>query len=139
MAVREPVSADRVEVAMAFGLTHLLSKLAVSAAVVGLPSGISAERPGDAYWLAPICRAQFETSATGVFHGVGVVKDIQPSTGALTLDHEDIKGLMPAMIMMYRVKTPAVSQGLKVGDRVEFDVDAKSFTILSAKPISPAR
>jgi Cu/Ag efflux protein CusF len=67
---------------------------------------------------------------------VGIIKQIQAGTGALTLDHEDIAGLMPAMEMMYRVATPEVSRGLEVGDRVAFDVDGKSYTILSVKLIS---
>jgi Cu(I)/Ag(I) efflux system periplasmic protein CusF len=113
---------------MAFWFAHSLPRMAISAMVAGLPNMLL---------VAPLRAAQVETAATGVFHGVGVVKDIQRSTGALTLDHEDIKGLMPAMIMMYRVKTPAVSQGLEVGDRVEFQVDAKSYTILSARRIAP--
>ncbi len=124
---------------MAFWIAHPLHKLAMSALVIGLPNVVSADRPGGDFPLGPICRAQLETDATGIFHGVGVVKEIEASTGAVTLDHDDIEGLMPAMIMMYRVKTPSVSQGLKVGDRVEFEVDAKSFTILSAKAIAPTK
>ncbi len=87
--------------------------------------------------LAPA--AQAETDASGVYHGVGIVKAIQPKTGALTLDHEDIVGFMPAMEMMYKVKSPALANGLKVGDRVEFDVDAKTYTILGARRVGVAK
>jgi Copper binding periplasmic protein CusF len=49
--------------------------------------------------------AQAEThEPTGIFRGV-FIKAIDPRSGALTLAHEEIKGLMPAMEMMYRVKS----------------------------------
>jgi Cu/Ag efflux protein CusF len=44
---------------------------------------------------------------------------------------------MPAMEMMYRVKAPEISHGLKVGDRVDFEVDGKTYVILSVKLIAP--
>ena len=84
-------------------------------------------------------RAQAETNAAGVFHGFGIVKAIQARTGALTLDHEEIVGWMPAMEMMYKVTSPAVSKGVKIGDRVGFDVDAKSYTILRVEPAPKAK
>ena len=74
-------------------------------------------------------RVQAETAATGIFHGVG----IDAASGALTLDHEDILGLMPAMVMMYRVQSPDLSRGLGVGDRIAFDVDGKTYTIVGVK------
>jgi Cu/Ag efflux protein CusF len=75
----------------------------------------------------------------GVFHGVGIVKAIDPASGALTLDHEAIRGLMPAMEMMYRVQSPAVIADLRVGDRVDFSLDGRSLTILDAKIIERAK
>jgi Cu/Ag efflux protein CusF len=113
-----------------------LGALVVSAGLLSWPGADFVHRPGPSFPSGPICRAQFETNAPGVFHGVGIIKQIQAGTGALTLDHEDIAGLMPAMEMMYRVATPEVSRGLEVGDRVAFDVDGKSYTILSVKLIS---
>jgi len=81
-----------------------------------------------------VCVAQTEeTSATGVFHGVGVVTAIDADSGALTLDHEDIAGLMPAMVMMYRVESRDLDAGLSVGDRVAFDLDGKRYVIVGVK------
>ncbi len=80
-----------------------------------------------------------ETAATGIFHGVGVVKAIDAATGALTLDHEEIKGFMAAMEMMYRVKPREVSAGLHVGDQVAFDIDAEPYTIVGVKIVEPAK
>jgi Cu/Ag efflux protein CusF len=80
-----------------------------------------------------------ETAATGIFHGVGVVKAIDAATGALTLDHEEIKGFMAAMEMMYRIKPPELSAGLRVGDKIAFDIDAAPYTIVGVKIIERAK
>jgi Cu/Ag efflux protein CusF len=99
-----------------------------------------------ALWLAapfallcvPFVSAQPGATA-GVFHGAGVVTAIDPKTGALTLDHDEIKGFMGAMEMMYRVDPSALSAGLHVGDRVGFDIDAGRETIVSVKRLEPAK
>jgi Cu(I)/Ag(I) efflux system periplasmic protein CusF len=84
--------------------------------------------------------AQAEThEPTGIFRGVGIIKAIDPRTGALTLAHEEIKGLMPAMEMMYRVKSRVSSEGLREGDKIGFTLDAKSYTILDVKVIERAK
>jgi Cu/Ag efflux protein CusF len=75
-------------------------------------------------------RAQAETPANGIFHGVGIVTAINGENGSLTLDHEEIKGLMPAMEMTYNVKSRDLDLGLKVGDKVGFDLDGKTFLLL---------
>ncbi len=106
--------------------------------VVYLPLALSAVSsvpltPGQ--WIAS---AQ-ETAAKGIFHGVGIVTQIDAKTSALTLDHEDIKGLMPAMIMMYRVASPDLSKGLRKGDKVAFDIDAGRYTITAVKLLQRGR
>jgi Cu/Ag efflux protein CusF len=73
-----------------------------------------------------------ETGAQGIFFGHGVVKAIQPGTGALTLDHGDIKGCMPAMEMMFRVERPVVSRNLHPGDAIDFTIDGGKYVILDA-------
>jgi Cu/Ag efflux protein CusF len=77
-----------------------------------------------------------ETATRGIFHGHGIVKAVAPKTGALTLSHDDIKGFMPAMEMMYRVRTPEVSNGLRPGDTIDFTIDAAKYIILDAKLVS---
>jgi Cu/Ag efflux protein CusF len=89
---------------------------------------------------APIAPAQAQQGEPGgLFHGVGVVTAIDPATGSLTLDHEEIKGLMPAMEMMYRLDPRSLSDGLRTGDKVEFAVDAKTYTIRGVKLIERAK
>ena len=80
-----------------------------------------------------------ETAAKGVFHGHGIVKAVDPRTGALTLSHDEIKGFMPAMEMMYRVRAPEVSKGLHPGDAIDFTIDAAKYTILDVKVVAHAK
>jgi len=76
-----------------------------------------------------------EGEPVGFFRGVRVVTAIDPATGALTLNHQEIKGLMPAMVMMYRVDPRSVSDGLRLGDKIEFGLKAPSYTIRDVKLI----
>ncbi len=118
-------------------LGNWIFTLAVSAGLLPAQGADFASRRAPVPPMDVICHARFDEAAAGVFHGVGVVTEIDAGTGALTLDHEDIIGLMPSMVMMYRVATPVISRALKVGDRIAFDLDGKSYTILGAKVISP--
>ena len=70
----------------------------------------------------------------GTFHGVGTIVEIAPERPALTLNHGDIPGLMPAMQMMYVVKSKPLLNGHKVGERVRFDVEAKGYVITAIAP-----
>jgi Cu/Ag efflux protein CusF len=90
-----------------------------------------ATSPAPRLWFA-----QAATPAAGVFHGFGVVMAIDAASRALTLDHEEIKGLMPAMEMMYRVQSPDLSRGLGVGDRIAVDLDAASYTIVAVERLT---
>jgi Cu/Ag efflux protein CusF len=80
-----------------------------------------------------------ETGAGGIFFGHGLVKAVNPGTGWLTIAHNDIMGCMPAMEMMFRVRTPGVSRGLKPGDTIDFTLDGGDEVILDAKLISRAK
>ncbi len=80
-----------------------------------------------------------ETGSQGIFFGHGVVRAIQPGTGALTLDHGAIKGCMPAMEMMFRVASPQLSRSLRPGDAIDFTIDGGRYVILEATVVSRAR
>lgn len=54
------------------------------------------------------------------FNGVGVVTKINAELVSVELDHEEIKGLMPAMRMEFYVKEKSELETLKVGDKVGF-------------------
>ena len=77
-----------------------------------------------------------ETGAAGVFSGRGLVKAVEPGTGWVTIAHNDIIGCMPAMEMMFRVRAPEVTRGLKPGDTIDFTLDGGDYVVLDAKLVS---
>ena len=61
---------------------------------------------------------------TRSYNAVGTVKSIDTKMPAIEIDHEDIKGLMPAMQMQFHVKDKALLEGLVPEDRVTFTVES---------------
>lgn len=57
------------------------------------------------------------------YQSTGVIKAIDIDAGKITLDHEDIPGYMAAMEMTEAVSDPKMLESLKVGDKVEFDLE----------------
>lgn len=74
-----------------------------------------------------------------LYRGIGVVTDINDETGSLTVNHEDIPGLMPKMEMLFRVEPQSLSKGVRPGDRIEFSVEAKTYKIRELKVVEPAK
>jgi manganese oxidase len=66
--------------------------------------------------------------------GKGVITGVIPRTGKVLIDHEAIPGFMAAMEMAYPVSDPALLQGLKEGDKVEFTIDATQAAIVAMRP-----
>lgn len=63
--------------------------------------------------------------AADMKHGIadGTVTAIDPATGTITLDHGAISSLgWPAMTMGFSI-TPEQLAGIKVGDKVNFEID----------------
>ena len=89
-----------------------------------------------AFALTSGAAAAQESAAEGIFHGHGVVKAGAPGTGWLTVSHDDIKGFMPAMEMMYKVRSPEISRDLHPGDEIDFDIDAAKYVIVDVKLIA---
>ena len=56
------------------------------------------------------------------YPGTGVVATINRDEGWIEIDHEEIKGLMPAMQMEFNVKDKSLLDQAKVGDRVDFTI-----------------
>ncbi len=74
----------------------------------------------------------------GQFPAVGTVTGVNPVKGYLTISHEDIKGLMPAMEMTFRVEPRALVDAIHRGDRIDFTVDSPGFVIRTVKVIERA-
>ena len=54
----------------------------------------------------------------------GEVRRVDKEAGKLTLRHAEIKSLdMPPMTMVFRVKSPALLEGLKEGDKILFTAE----------------
>jgi Cu/Ag efflux protein CusF len=70
-----------------------------------------------------------------LFRGIGVVTAIDPATGSLTVNHQEIVGLMSAMEMLFRVNPRTLSDGVRPGDKIEFGVEDKTYTIRDIKVI----
>jgi Cu/Ag efflux protein CusF len=62
------------------------------------------------------------TAPTQAFAGHGVVVAVQPEQSKITLKHEPIAGLMPAMTMEFEVRSPQMLQSITPGATVDFTV-----------------
>jgi Cu/Ag efflux protein CusF len=78
-------------------------------------------------------------AAPKIFHGVGSITGIDAASGEVSIDHEEIPGLMGAMEMEYQARPAKILDGLKRGDKVAFDLDGKTLTILAIKKRDPAK
>jgi Cu/Ag efflux protein CusF len=54
------------------------------------------------------------------YHGTGVVVLINLKEDWVEINHEEIKGLMPAMQMEWSVEKRSLLKSIRVGDRVDF-------------------
>jgi Cu/Ag efflux protein CusF len=81
-----------------------------------------------------------EGGAAAAFEGVGRVVAVDAKNGTVTIDHEDIPGLMPAMRMRFNVERRADLAGLKKGDAVRFSLGSRGdeMVIVSIAPASKA-
>lgn len=79
--------------------------------------------------------AQAQEQSSALFRGVGVVAAVNPATGSLTINHEEIPGLMPPMEMLFHVEPRTLSDGIKPGDKIEFRVEGKTYKIRDIKVI----
>ncbi|HQU81604.1 MAG TPA: copper-binding protein [Pyrinomonadaceae bacterium] len=63
----------------------------------------------------------------------GVIKKIDAEIGKLTVDHEDIPGYMSAMEMTEAAKDKALLDNVKVGDKVDFEIERTGSKIVFTK------
>ena len=60
--------------------------------------------------------------ATTTYEGEGKVVSLKPKGPSIEIDHQEIKGLMPAMTMEFYVKDKSLLDGLKSGDSIAFSI-----------------
>ena len=75
------------------------------------------------------------------YPGVGVVRLMNLEEGWLEIEHEEIKGLMPAMLMEWSVTDRAMLKAVQVGDKVNFVVEDNNGTqvVIELKKAPPPR
>lgn len=76
---------------------------------------------------APVSTPAASPSVTknGDYSGKGKITKINMELGSVELDHEEIKDLMPPMIMEFYVTDKKMLDALAVGDRADFVVRYK--------------
>ena len=57
------------------------------------------------------------------FDAQGTIVSVDPGKRLMTIDHGDIKGVMPPMTMTFPVQSPALFTGVTPGDRVQFTLE----------------
>lgn len=67
----------------------------------------------------PLPTAQ-PTPKNGDYPGKGKVTKINNELGSVEMNHEEIVGVMPAMLMEFYVTDKAMLKGIAVGDNVDF-------------------
>jgi len=60
---------------------------------------------------------------TKTYEAVGTVKAIDLKLPSIEINHEDIKGLMPAMQMQFHVKDKSLLEGIAAEDRITFTIE----------------
>jgi Cu(I)/Ag(I) efflux system membrane protein CusA/SilA len=99
------------------------------------PSGNTTAPPSPKPTSSPVSMPTADPAATpvakpkdGDYNAKGVVTKINLEAGSIEIDHEEIKDLMPKMVMEFFVSEKKMLDGLKVGDRVEFVLTYKDPT-----------
>jgi Cu/Ag efflux protein CusF len=73
------------------------------------------------------------------YAGTGVVTKVDRKYGSVEINHEEIKGLMPPMIMEWYVKNRSLLKAVRVGDRVNFSIeDQNGSEVISALKKAPS-
>jgi len=99
----------------------ILLLLAISSGC-GSPSTRNTQTPAA---KSPSPASTPESSKDGIYKGKGKITKINLGAPSVELDHEDIPGLMPAMLMEFYVTDKSLLNNIKVGDRVDFQLEYK--------------
>ena len=65
------------------------------------------------------CRGHSDKSKDRIYDIKGTIVAVDASKPSVKLDHQDIPGLMPAMVMDFDVENAKILEGLKIGDKVQ--------------------
>lgn len=74
-----------------------------------------------------------EISERQTYKSVGIIKEIDSEKGTITIDHEDIPGYMSAMEMTEPVADKKLLEVVKVGDKVNFEIERTGSKLIITK------
>lgn len=66
------------------------------------------------------CGGADAQSDARTYDATGTITELRRDRSSITIQHDEIEGLMPAMTMPFSVEDAALFEGLSVGDRVAF-------------------
>jgi TolB-like protein/class 3 adenylate cyclase len=76
-----------------------------------------------AWTLAGYSTRSVDSAAAGHFDGMGTVVEVDSGKSRVVLDHEEVAGLMAAMVMSYQVTPVTLLENIEAGDKVHFTID----------------
>ncbi len=76
------------------------------------------------------------SSAMEHFDGTGTVVEVDSGKSRVVLDHEEVEGLMAAMVMSYKVTPAALLENIEAGDAVHFTIDPATRVIIEIAPLA---
>lgn len=106
-------------------LLFVLLSLAVLSPALSCRQSSSANVSGNQAVAPALPAATMTPPLRQLFYGTGIVRGTNPKFPSVELDHDEIKGLMPAMQMEFYVSDQSLLQGLKPGMKVDFTLEDK--------------
>lgn len=104
-----------------FSLTLIGCPRQDTANVPAVPPPNTTERPAQKTVSSPTpAPTAMPTPKNGDYPGKGKITKITNEPGSVELDHKEIVGVMPPMLMEFYVTDKAMLKGLSVGDDVNF-------------------
>ena len=76
--------------------------------------------------------SRWESSSEQRFYGQGIVVAVDRQKSTVTLDHGEIQGLLPPMVMEFSVDSRDALEGLRPGDTVSFTLRPQGLTVAIA-------
>lgn len=89
-----------------------------------VPTATANAQPTNVSATPKATAAQSEVE-NGDYPGKGKITKIDTENGSVEMNHEEIVGVMPAMLMEFYVSDKKLLDGLKVGDAVDFTLRYK--------------
>ena len=110
-------------------MTSTVKPLAITLLLVAIDSGCAGTQSQSSQPAAarssPRPASAAPTTKDGIYRGKGKVTKINEQAPSIELNHEDIPGLMPAMVMEFYVSDKSLLDKIKLGDTVNFQIEYK--------------